>query len=78
VTVVTEDVLGPMRNSLYIELVDGSRVSLDEQSEMVAFVAQLQKEYSIIAAAIRRVIATVGEQCSEQTFDLKDQSKEKY
>jgi hypothetical protein len=70
VIVVTEDVLGPMRNSLYIELIDGNYVSLDDENEMRMFVANLGNERPELAASIGAALGSVGEICGEQVFDL--------
>jgi hypothetical protein len=73
VTVVSEDVLGPMRNSLYIELLDGSYVSVDEKSAMLSFVADLERNRPLVAASIRAALASVPKHCTEQLFDLEDE-----
>jgi len=70
IIVVTEDVLGPMRNSLYIELNDGSYVSLDEVKEMRRFVAGLEKDHPRLAAAVMEALSIVGDMCGERVFDV--------
>jgi hypothetical protein len=70
VTVVTEDVLGPMQNTLYLDLDDGSSVCLWKKREMKKFVAELEKVRPEIGGSIRAALARVGDIAGEQVFNL--------
>jgi len=70
VTVVTEDVFGPMQNSLYLELADGTSVSLDKKRDMSRFVAELEKLRPEAAVSMKAALERVGDICGEQVFDL--------
>jgi hypothetical protein len=70
VTVVKEDVFGPMRNSLSIELRDGTHVSVDEADAIEAFLGGLAKFRPDIATSIREELAIIAPFCVEREFDL--------
>lgn len=70
VLVVKEDVLGPMQNSLYIELGDGTWVSVDEAGDIEKFLRELTKFRPNIALSIREELAIIAPFCVEIGFDL--------
>jgi hypothetical protein len=72
VSVVTEDVFGPMRNSLYVEFVDGKSLSIDKNRDMQRFVDELERDRPQAAASIRAALSKVGELCTEQVFDFEE------
>jgi hypothetical protein len=70
VMVVTEDVFEPMRNSLYVDLVDGTSDCLFKKREMKRFIADLEAEHPQLGAAVKAAVENVGEICGEQVFDV--------
>ena len=72
VIVVSEDILGPMQNTLYLDLSDGSSVCLDNKREIKKFIAELEVNRPQIATSIKNALATVQEHSTEQVFDMED------
>jgi len=70
IIVISEDVLGPMQNSLLIELVDGGSISLDDKTEIKRFITEIERVRPYVAADVRQAVETVRDHPSEQVFEL--------
>jgi hypothetical protein len=70
VIVVTEDVFGPMQNSLYLDLADGTSVCLWKKRVAEKFIVESGKIRPAMAGSIKSAFNQVGDTCCERMFNL--------
>jgi hypothetical protein len=70
VTVVSEDLVGPLHNSLFVELVDGKYIALDRRCDIEQFLADLRRYRPSAAGEIIAALAEVPDICREQVFEI--------
>jgi hypothetical protein len=70
VLVISEDVLGPMQNGLYVELVNGTWMTADKRSEIRRIVIEIARIRPEIALAIEQRLAIIPGFPCEQSFDV--------